>query len=96
MKSHFAKFTESFVYKRSVMRRQLMFRYKSKYKKVGVLPIWKVKSNVSSVGPSSESSMMSFVYTWSQLRNEMKCWSIDCRHPKLCSIHIFVDYSILF
>ena len=28
--------------------------YKSKYKKVGVLPIWIVKSNVSSVDPSSE------------------------------------------
>ena len=28
-----------------------MFRYKSKYKKVGVLPIRLVKSNVSSVGP---------------------------------------------
>ena len=31
-----------------------MFIYKSKYKKVGVLPIWLVKSNVLSVGPSSE------------------------------------------
>ena len=31
-----------------------MFRYKLKYKKVGVLPIWKVKSNISNVGPSSE------------------------------------------
>ena len=32
-----------------------MFRYKSKYKKIGVLPIWIVKFNVSiSVGPSSE------------------------------------------
>ena len=31
-----------------------MFRYKSKYKKVSVLPIWIVKSNVSSIGPSSE------------------------------------------
>ena len=28
--------------------------YKSKYKKVGVLPIWIVKFNVSSVGRSSE------------------------------------------
>ena len=28
--------------------------YKSKYKKVGVLPIRIIKSNVSSVGPSSE------------------------------------------
>ena len=28
--------------------------HKSKYKKVGVLLIWKAKSNVSSVGPSSE------------------------------------------
>ena len=34
-----------------------MFRYKSKFKKVVVLPIWKVKSNVSSVGPSSERNM---------------------------------------
>ena len=31
-----------------------MLRYKSKYKKVGVLPIRIVKSYVSSVGPSSE------------------------------------------
>ena len=31
-----------------------MLRYKSKYKKVGVLPIRIVKSNVSSVGPSLE------------------------------------------
>ena len=31
-----------------------MFRYKLKCKKVGVLPIWIVKSNVSSVDPSSE------------------------------------------
>ena len=31
-----------------------MLRYKSKYKKVGVLQIWKVKFNVSSVGRSSE------------------------------------------
>ena len=29
-------------------------RYKSKYKKVGVLPIRIVQSNVSSIGPSSE------------------------------------------
>ena len=35
-----------------------LFVYKSKYKKVGVLPIWKVKSNVSSVGPSSERNMI--------------------------------------
>ena len=34
-----------------------VFRYKSKYKKIGVLPIWKVRSNVSSVGPSSERNM---------------------------------------
>ena len=37
----------------SVLRRTV-FRYKSKYKKVGVLPIRIVKSNVSSIGPSSE------------------------------------------
>ena len=30
------------------------FRYFSKYETVGVLPIWIVKSNVSSVGSSSE------------------------------------------
>ena len=30
-----------------------MLRYKSKYKKVGVLRIWIIKSNVSSVGSSS-------------------------------------------
>ena len=30
------------------------FGYKSKYKKVGVLPIRIVWSNVSSIGPSSE------------------------------------------
>ena len=35
-----------------------LFVYKSKYKKVGVLPIWEVKSNVSSVGPSSERNMI--------------------------------------
>ena len=34
-----------------------VFRYKSKYKKIGVLPIWKVRSNVSSVGPLSERNM---------------------------------------
>ena len=34
-----------------------MFRYKSKYKKVGVLPIRIVKS-VSSVGPSSERNVI--------------------------------------
>ena len=33
---------------------QVEQRYKSKYKKVGVLPIRIVQSNVSSVGPSSE------------------------------------------
>ena len=37
--------------KRSVLRR---LRYESEYKKVGVLPIRIIKSNVSSVGPSSE------------------------------------------
>ena len=31
--------------------------YKSKYKKIGALPIRIVKSNVSSVGPSSERNM---------------------------------------
>ena len=31
-----------------------MFTYKSKYRKVGVLAIWKVNSNVSSVDTSSE------------------------------------------
>ena len=31
---------------------------KLKYEKVGVLPIWIVKSNVSSVGPSSESNLL--------------------------------------
>ena len=35
-----------------MLRRQS--RYKSKYKMIGVLPIRIVKSNVSSVGPSSE------------------------------------------
>ena len=35
-----------------------MFRYKSKYKKVGVLPIWIVKSKLSSVGLSSERNTM--------------------------------------
>ena len=37
-----------------VLRSPAVFRYKSKYKKVGVLPIWIVKSNISSVGSSSE------------------------------------------
>ena len=36
-----------------------VFRHKSKYKKVGVLPIWKAKSNVSSEGSSSEKNNMS-------------------------------------
>ena len=35
-----------------------MLRYKSKYKKVGVLPIWIVKSKLSSVGLSSERNTM--------------------------------------
>ena len=38
----------------------VVFRYKSKYKKVGVLPIRIVKSNVSSVGPSSERYIIIF------------------------------------
>ena len=33
---------------------QAVFRYKSKHKKIGALPIRIVKPNVSSVGPSSE------------------------------------------
>ena len=37
-----------------------MFRYKSKYKKVGVLPIRIVKSNVSSLGPPSRGEMFLF------------------------------------
>ena len=40
----------------------MVFRYKSKYKKVGVLPIQIVKSNVSSVGPLSERNMDIFLY----------------------------------
>ena len=36
-------------------------RYKSKYKKVGVLPIWIVQSNVSSIGPSSERNSFLFL-----------------------------------
>ena len=32
----------------------MLVRYKSKWEKVGVLPIRRVKSVVSSVGPSSE------------------------------------------
>ena len=40
--------------KRSVLRRHAEWRYKSKYRKVGVLPIRIVWSNVSSIGPSSE------------------------------------------
>ena len=35
-------------------------QYKSKYKKVVTLPIWKTKSNVSSVSPSSERSVFLF------------------------------------
>ena len=35
-----------------------VFRYKSKYKTIGVLPIRIVKSIVLSVGPSSESDML--------------------------------------
>ena len=51
--------------KRSVLRR-LVVRYKSKYKKFGVLPIRKAKSNVSSVSPSLERNMFSLytMATW--------------------------------
>ena len=42
---------------RSVLRRQCSCRYKSKYEKVGVLPIQIVKSNVSSIGPLSERNL---------------------------------------
>ena len=40
-----------------------IFYYKSKYKKVGVLPIRIVKSDVSSVGPSSEGNIKTFNFT---------------------------------
>ena len=37
------------------------FKYQSKYiESVGVLPIWIIKSNISSVGPSSESNKLDF------------------------------------
>ena len=39
-----------------------MFRYKSKYKTVGVLSIRIVKSNVSSVGPSSEINVSKIIF----------------------------------
>ena len=39
-----------------------MFRYKSKYRKVGVLPIRIVESNVSSIGPSSERNRKAFLF----------------------------------
>ena len=38
----------------NILFRAKCILFKSKYKKVGVLPIWKVKSNVSSAGPSSK------------------------------------------
>ena len=37
-----------------IIKETVYYCYKSKYKNVGVLPIRKVKSKVSSVGPSSE------------------------------------------
>ena len=39
----------------------ILHRYKSKYEKVGVLPIRIAKSNVSSVGPSSERFLTFFL-----------------------------------
>ena len=51
------------IYKRSVLRSQ-SDRYKSKYKKVGVLPMRIVKSNVSSVGPSSERNQYMYINIW--------------------------------
>ena len=38
----------------NILFRAKCILFKSKYRKVGVLPIWKVKSNVSSVDPSSK------------------------------------------
>ena len=46
-----------------------MFRYKLKYKKVGVPPIWKVKSNISNVGPSSERNIKSLWKAKSNVSN---------------------------
>ena len=37
-------------------------KYKSKFKKVCVLPIWKLKFNVSSVGPSSQRNVHEYMY----------------------------------
>ena len=45
------------IYKRINGEAPSYLKNKSKYKKVGVLPTWKVKSNVSSVDPSSERNM---------------------------------------
>ena len=48
-----------------MLRRQCRGSYKPKYKKVGVLPpIWIVKSNVSSVGPSSERNRINGSMLW--------------------------------
>ena len=40
-----------------------LINYKSQYKKVSVIPIWIVKSNISSIGPSSERNMTSTLET---------------------------------
>ena len=40
-----------------------VYIYKSKYKKIGVLPMRIVWSNVSSIGPSSERNRVSLLYS---------------------------------
>ena len=60
-----------------------MFRYKSKYEKVVVLPIWIVKSNVSSVGLSSEIS----IYIFSL--------NIEIMTRRLCCLHTVLSISAL-
>ena len=57
-----------------------MFRYKSKYKKVGVLPIRIVKSNASSVGPSSERNACLFLSLVETLEILEKHLFLTCRH----------------
>ena len=95
-----------YIYSRIVMihRRCLLLyvilRYKSKYKKVGVLPIRIVWSNVSSIDPSSErNSTKTFLYF------DLYLYSAYAAHYVYIEIHLytsrylytarFIDYTSL-
>ena len=63
--------------------------FKYMYKKVGILPIWIVKSNVSNVGPLSETSEGPMLKT-TQVENLAKIlprsWLISCQDLHLARI----------